>query len=202
MDFIIKGMLIGVIFGVPAGTIGALTIQRTMKQGFAAGFITGLGSTVADLIYACMGVFGLSFVSDVMLTYQKSISSAGGVIIIGLEIWIFFQKKKKELQRSTGKTMLVSFLSSFMIAITNPTTILTFILVFATMNVSNISSLNQGIGLLFGIAVGTSLWWFALSKTISLLRRRITDRIYTVMNYILGGFMIVFGIVILVRNLV
>ena len=34
MDFIIKGMLIGVIFGVPAGTIGALTIQRTMKQGF------------------------------------------------------------------------------------------------------------------------------------------------------------------------
>ncbi len=202
MDFIIKGMLIGVIFGVPAGTIGALTIQRTMKQGFAAGFITGLGSTVADLIYACMGVFGLSFVSDVMLTYQKSISSAGGVIIIGLGIWIFFQKKKKELQRSTGKTMLVSFLSSFMIAITNPTTILTFILVFATMNVSNISSLNQGIGLLFGIAVGTSLWWFALSKTISLLRRRITDRIYTVMNYILGGFMIVFGIVILVRNLV
>ena len=113
---------------------------------------------MADLIYACMGVFGLSFVSDVMLTYQKSISSAGGVIIIGLEIWIFFQKKKKELQRSTGKTMLVSFLSSFMIAITNPTTILTFILVFATMNVSNISSLNQGIGLLFGIAVGTSLW--------------------------------------------
>lgn len=27
----IKGMLIGLIFGVPAGAIGALTIQRTME---------------------------------------------------------------------------------------------------------------------------------------------------------------------------
>lgn len=29
-----KGLLIGLIFGVPAGAIGALTIGRTLEKGF------------------------------------------------------------------------------------------------------------------------------------------------------------------------
>lgn len=34
-EYICKGMLIGLIFGVPAGAIGALTIGRTLEKGFA-----------------------------------------------------------------------------------------------------------------------------------------------------------------------
>ena len=61
-NFLIRGLLIGLIFGVPAGAIGALTLQRTLKRGFAAGFVTGLGSSAADLLYACAGVFGVAVV--------------------------------------------------------------------------------------------------------------------------------------------
>ena len=46
-EYICKGMLIGLIFGVPAGAIGALTIGRTLEKGFAAGFLTGMGSSAA-----------------------------------------------------------------------------------------------------------------------------------------------------------
>ena len=42
-NYLIRGLMIGLIFGVPAGAIGALTIQRTLSNGFYAGLVTGLG---------------------------------------------------------------------------------------------------------------------------------------------------------------
>ena len=48
LEYLIKGTLIGIIFGIPAGAIGALTIQRTLEHGYFSGLMTGLGSSVAD----------------------------------------------------------------------------------------------------------------------------------------------------------
>ena len=50
-EYVVKGILIGLIFGVPAGAIGALTIQRTLERGFLAGLLTGTGSSAAELLY-------------------------------------------------------------------------------------------------------------------------------------------------------
>lgn len=38
-EYFYKGLLIGFLFGVPAGAIGALTIGRTLDKGFTAGFL-------------------------------------------------------------------------------------------------------------------------------------------------------------------
>ena len=64
IELLWKGLLIGLIFGVPAGAIGALSIQRTIERGFWTGLLTGMGSSVADLLYACIGVFGITLVTD------------------------------------------------------------------------------------------------------------------------------------------
>lgn len=87
--FFIKGLLIGLIFGVPAGAVGALTIRRTLKSGFAAGLTTGMGSSVADLLYACVGAFGITAISDFIESRQTWIGLAGGILIIlmGLPVW-------------------------------------------------------------------------------------------------------------------
>lgn len=76
-SYLLRGLLIGLIFGVPAGAIGALTIQRTLNSGFFAGLATGLGSSVADLLYACAGVFGITLVSDFLARHQRPISLPG-----------------------------------------------------------------------------------------------------------------------------
>ena len=62
--FFFRGMLIGLLFGVPAGVVGAMTVQRTWNYGMKAGLLTGLGSSVADCIYACIGAFGLTVISE------------------------------------------------------------------------------------------------------------------------------------------
>lgn len=47
--FFFRGVLIGLLFGVPAGAAGAMTVQRTWNYGIKAGFLTGMGSSVADV---------------------------------------------------------------------------------------------------------------------------------------------------------
>ena len=65
-----KGILIGLIFGVPVGAVGAMTVQRTWEHGIKAGLLTGMGSSIADCIYAAIGAFGLTIISDFLLQYQ------------------------------------------------------------------------------------------------------------------------------------
>ena len=79
-SFILRGILIGLLFGMPAGAVGAMTAQRTLTYGMKAGLLTGLGSSAADCLYACVGAFGLTLVSDFLLRYQSIINLAGGCL--------------------------------------------------------------------------------------------------------------------------
>ena len=44
MSLFLKGILIGLLFGVPVGAVGAMTVQRTWEHGIKAGLLTGMGS--------------------------------------------------------------------------------------------------------------------------------------------------------------
>ncbi len=47
--FLMKGIFIGLLFGIPVEAVGTLTVQRAYRHGFAAGLKTGLGSSVAGV---------------------------------------------------------------------------------------------------------------------------------------------------------
>ena len=81
-NYLLKGLVIGVVFGVPAGVVGILSIQRVLTQGAFAGFLTGIGSSAADIFYACVGVFGLTFISDILLKHQSTICMVGCLMVV------------------------------------------------------------------------------------------------------------------------
>ena len=62
LDFIFKGLLIGIIASAPMGPVGILCIQRTLNKGRWYGFITGIGAAVSDTIYALIVGLGMSFI--------------------------------------------------------------------------------------------------------------------------------------------
>lgn len=94
--FFFRGMLIGLLFGVPAGAVGAMTVQRTWNYGTKAGLLTGMGSSVADCIYACIGAFGLTVISEFLLKYQNVINLAGGGLILYMGLHLIFGKKEAD----------------------------------------------------------------------------------------------------------
>ena len=58
LDFILKGLVIGVVVSAPMGPVGILCIQRTLNKGRWYGFVTGFGAAINDLVYALITSLG------------------------------------------------------------------------------------------------------------------------------------------------
>lgn len=201
VSYLLKGILVGLVFGVPAGAIGALTIQRSLTHGFWAGLLTGFGSTTADVLYACVGIFGLTIISDFLMKYETPIAFIGGILIVGFGILIF-RKREMSGTESTGQANLwACFASSFAIAIANPATVLSFLVVFASFGIGAISTSVQGAALVMGILLGTGFWWVMLAGMSAKFRNRVAGRTYQILNRLLGGLMMLFGITMVLRTI-
>jgi threonine/homoserine/homoserine lactone efflux protein len=193
--------MIALVFGVPAGALGALTIQRSIQQGFLAGFITGLGSSAADLLYACAGVFGFTLIFDFLAAHRAIFQLAGGILIILIGVMTFRKEAVPAQREQPGGRLALYFLSSFSIAILNPLTIASFLLAFTAFGLDEVQSVADGAALLSGIFIGTVFWWVFISALSSFFRKRISGKIYRWLNIVLGALLIVFGAVVLARGM-
>ena len=198
VTFFLRGVLIGLLFGIPAGAVGAMTVQRTWNYGIKAGLLTGLGSSVADCIYACVGAFGLTVISEFLLKYRTVVNLAGGGLILYMGLNLLFGKKEtNELPSVSGRVKM--FLSSFLVGITNPTAVLTFLFAFSYFGISGETSLMQGMWLVIGVFLGTYFWWGALSAAVNIMKSRQKKDHFQTMNRIFGVILCLFGMVIFIR---
>ena len=180
---------------MPAGAIGALTLQRALANGFWSGFITGLGSSTADVLYACVGVFGLTVISDFLTAHQRIISLAGGIIIALLGVLILRKKSLAPDQPEQKALPLPAcFATAFAAAIANPSTILSFFAAFAVLGIGSNLTAAEGAFLIAGILLGTGCWWALLSALAARFRSRVTQKAGKILNLILGTLMLLFGI--------
>lgn len=200
-NYLLKGIFIGITFGVPVGVVGIITIQRTLTRGFWAGVVSGLGSSFADVVYAGISIFGITIISDFLLEYQKIICIIGCIFIISIGIQTM--KKTNHLSEQPKLTIssTSSFLSSFMITLTNPATILSFMIIFSTFGVSGDTQFMNKILLVMGILVGTGLWWILLSGTVKWSQKLLSDSFYNKLNQWFGLAIIILGVFVGVYSL-
>ena len=85
-------------------------------------------------------------------------------------------------------------------AILNPATVVSFLLVFTTFDITGNLTVAQGSSLVIGILIGTCCWWATISGVVSIFRKKITNRIYVVLNNFLGAALTVLGVVMVVRG--
>lgn len=200
-NYLLKGIFIGIMFGVPVGVVGIITIQRTLTRGFWAGVVSGLGSSFADVVYAGISIFGITIISDFLLEYQEIICIIGCVFIISIGIQTMKKTNHLSEQPKLRISSTFSFLSSFMITLTNPATILSFMIIFSTFGVSGDTQFLNKILLVMGILVGTGLWWILLSGTVKWSQKLLSDSFYNKLNQWFGLAIIILGVFVGVYSL-
>lgn len=194
----LTGILIGFIFGMPVGAIGALTVQRTFRYGMREGLLTGLGSSAADCVYAVLGAFGMTVFSEALLSYQRSIHLVGGTLTVLMGIHLI-RSKQRDLNDTQDKAKgFALFLSSFLIGITNPGAILTFLFAFSYFGLPDQMELLSGIQLVMGVFVGTYLWWGALSFAVAKQKKKTKIHNFKKWNRIFGVILLFFGVVVFI----
>ena len=78
ISFFLRGLIIGFSIAAPVGPIGVLCIRRTLAEGRASGLFSGLGAATADAIYVCIAGFGLTFISNFLISQLVWLRLVGG----------------------------------------------------------------------------------------------------------------------------
>lgn len=194
-DYLIKGIIIGFSIAAPVGPIGVLTIKRTLTAGRISGFVTGMGAAMADTVYGIIAAFGLTAISSFLLTQEFWIKLIGGLFLLFLGVKSFVTKPALKAANVDSKGLINNFISTFFLTITNPTTILSFLAIFAGLGVGTTKTdYSSSITLVLGIFLGSTLWWLILSSIVSFFQSKITpDRLIWI-NRVSGLVIISFGI--------
>lgn len=195
-----RGILIGLIFGTPVGAIGMLAIQRTLQDGMKAGLLTGFGSSTADSIYAAVGAFGITIVSDFLEEYQNYINIVGGCILLVFGFRMMQKKVKEMKEEENGISKVKLFLSSFIIGITNPVAFFGFLFAFSYFHLGDDLGIVGAILLVIGVFIGTFIWWLILCGIVYRFREKAV-RHEGVVNRISGVLLIAFGVVIFIKTI-
>ena len=120
LDFIFKGIVIGVLASAPMGPVGILCIQRTLNKGRWYGFVTGVGAACSDIVYALFTGLGMSFVMDFVEENHYPLQIAGSLLLLIAGYYIYQSNPAKKLFRQDEKTSPYwkNLVSSFFINLT------------------------------------------------------------------------------------
>lgn len=197
MDWMLKGMLLGFSIAAPVGPIGVLCIRRTLSNGRAAGLVSGLGAATADAIYGTIAAFGVTFISSLLISQQTWLRLIGGVFLCYLGIKSFLSVAADSTATLQAEGLGGAYLSTFLLTITNPLTILSFAAVFAGLGLSAGGNYASATVLVLGVFLGSALWWFILSGGVSLFRSRFSPQGMRWVNRISGIIITTFGVIAL-----
>ncbi len=188
-----RGVLIGFAIAAPVGPIGLLCIQRTLQDGRKFGFVSGLGAASADGIYGAIAGFGLTFISGFLVAQQMWLALIGGLFLCYLGVRTFLSEPATKVVYARRGSLFKAYAATFLLTLTNPITILSFIAIFAGLGLASAErSYLEAISLVAGVFLGSVSWWLLLSGGVSLLRDRFNDQAMQWVNrlagLIIGGF--------------
>ena len=194
LELLLRGVLAGLAIAIPVGPVNILCISRTLTNGRVAGIISGLGAATADTLYGGIAGFSISLVINFLIREKFWIRLVGGALLvtIGLVYWF---KRPKSLKEEAEKSAHSAFMTTLLLTLTNPTTVLSYMAVLAALRLGEPRPWTLTLFLVLGIFCGSMIWWIVLALISGHFRDRFNDRAVVWMNRIaavaIGGFGIV-----------
>jgi L-lysine exporter family protein LysE/ArgO len=195
MLLILKYVLLGLSLAAPIGPINAAQMDRGIKYGFWQAWILGLGATAADALYMLMVYMGL--VSYINTPFMKTFLWLFGCFVLVYTGFETFNKSERTAiagDRPSGRNSR-SFMSGFLMSLTNPLTILFWLGIYGSILAETASKYSLESLLLYSGAIffGILLWDFTMAVVSSSFRNLLADRILHMISKVSGLSLIGFG---------
>ena len=201
LDFIFKGMLIGMIASAPMGPVGVLCVQRTLKKGRSYGLVTGIGAAASDIIYAAISGLGMSFVMDFVTNDRNRfyLQIVGSLMLLGFGFYTYRTDPTRKMHQSRKDkgTLWYNTWTAFLVTFANPLIVFLFIALYAQFA---FVLPNHPFEMLVGfmsIIGGAMLWWWGLTWLVDKIRTQFDESGIKLINQIIGVAVIIGSIIML-----
>lgn len=192
IELFLRAFTIGISIAAPVGPIGVLCIRRTLSNGKAAGFVSGLGAASADMVYGAIAAFGLTALTEVLVHNSFWLKIIGGAFLLYLGIRTFLEKPAEKPAETAAEGLGSMFVSTFFLTITNPMTILSFAAIFAGTMLGETN--GSPLIMVTGVFAGSATWWLMLSLGVGIFRNRLTQAHMAWINRLSGVIITAFGL--------
>lgn len=201
LDIIFKGLIIGILCSAPMGPVGILCVQRTLNKGRWYGFVTGVGATASDVLYALITGLGMSFVMDLVNNSQNRfiLQITGSIMLLAFGLFSFRSNPTKNMRHSGHQkgTLAHNGFTAFLVTLSNPLIIILFMALFAQFSfILPGRPLEMMVGYLSLIG-GALLWWFGLTWLVDKIRNKFEDYGIIIINKVIGSVVIIISVIIL-----
>ena len=199
-SLLLRGFALGFAIAASPGPIFFLCVRRTLVQGRLAGLFSGLGVATADGFYAAIATFGVAALTTAFVAGRRPLALVGGAVLIALGLRILIERVRSAEPAAaiTGRGLAWAYASTLGLTITNPTTIVSFAALAATLGFGTGGSLIRPASVVAGVLLGSAAWWCILVVAASLLRARLTPGVVRGISTFSGLAIAVLGILAVV----
>jgi threonine/homoserine/homoserine lactone efflux protein len=178
-SLLLRGFVLGFAVAASPGPIFFLCVRRTIVSGRLAGFFSGFGVATADGFYAAIATFGVTALTAAFAAGRRPLAVVGGVVLIGLGVSFLLARKQEAAAApaSNGRGAAWAYASTLGLTITNPTTIVSFAALAATLGLGTSGSFLLPSVVVLGVVLGSLTWWCVLVLGVSALRARLTPQV-------------------------
>jgi threonine/homoserine/homoserine lactone efflux protein len=198
---VLKGMMAGLAIAIPVGPVNVMCASRTLAKGRKSGILSGLGAATADCFYGGIAGFSITFIIDFLEREQFWIQVAGGSLLIAIGILYLLRPVAPVTPQPNGESSHNDYVSTLLLTLTNPTTVLSFLAVLAALGMGSSRDFRVGLWLAVGIFSGSMLWWLIVVALVDRMRHRFDGETVARMNRLAGWAIGAFGLVTLFRGL-
>lgn len=187
---LLSGLGFGFLIAAPVGPMSLLCMNRTLQQGLTAGLATGAGIALADMCYALIAVTGFRAVSEFTAEFALPLKLLGSLFILYLGARAWRSAGVEASAEGARSGSLYCFISSYLITLANPATVVSFIALAAALG----SGAGGSLLLPAGIALGSFGWWLLLTLIIVWIRGRLPESFSRRLSRISAVFLILFSV--------
>lgn len=200
LDFL-KALIVGIAASAPIGPIAILVIQKTLSKGFKPGFVTSMGATVVDTIFAIVAIFALAYVQGFIEGNKIPLMIFGGLVVIALGVSMMLSDPFRKMNnpevrpRHAKSVSAADFLTACAMGFSNPGAIAVMFALMAFFGIAeNRSSDWTCFPIIIGIAAGSALYWLFVTFLLSYFSKQFKMRTIVWINRITGAVVIVVGL--------
>ncbi len=167
---LLKGIIAGLVIGLPVGTASSLSVQNNKRYGFSDAMLTSLGTSLPCLFYICISVVLTAFCTGIISRFSPVLYAATGIILIIDGIVMMIKKNKDFATDNSSESAFVNIMVGFMVGFSRPVIIFELICIYTGFGAAAIT-FREGVYLAEGTYIGIIAWWIIFNAVTAFLCR-------------------------------
>lgn len=195
MSIFLSYIFLGLALAAPIGPVNAAQLDKGLKSGFFHAWLVGLGAMTADAIYMMMVFLGV--IHFLEISFMKTFLWSFGCFVLvytGIESIISAGKISLNI-RDQNDSASKSFISGFLMSISNPLTILFWLGIYGSVLAKTASEYDKTYVVIYSLAIfiGLIIWDITMAAIASSFRRFLNEKVLILISTLSGMSLIGFG---------